>query len=242
MNCTEYKEAITADPTESFDDGAAHAAACESCATYREAVREFDEKIAAALEIEVPPLKMPDLPALDDSNVVSLPAKKAPFLTPPAWIGIAASVALAAVILVQLLPTSTDRHDQILTAQVLEHLDHERETMVVTNVSVSDDRLTSVVPPTIGTLDRDIGLVSYAQSCVINGKVVPHLVIQGKNGPVTLLLMPEEMINGALSLEGESVHGVILPHGAGSIAIIGERAESLDEIEQNIVNSVEWSI
>jgi len=43
-------------------------------------------------------------------------------------------------------------------------------------------------------------------------------------------------------LDGKGVNGVILPMGNGSIAIIGERDEPLNEIEQQIIDSVEWSI
>ncbi len=91
-------------------------------------------------------------------------------------------------------------------------------------------------------MKRNVGLVTYAQSCIINGKTIPHLVIQGEKGPITLLLMPEEMIDGAMTLDGKGVNGVIIPMGNGSIAIIGERDEPLDEIEQRIIDSVEWSI
>jgi hypothetical protein len=91
-------------------------------------------------------------------------------------------------------------------------------------------------------MDRDVGLVTYAQSCIINGKSIPHLVIQGVHGPVTLLLMPEESVNAPVSLMGESVNGVILPHGDGSIAIIGEREERIQDLEQKVVEAVEWSI
>ncbi len=243
MNCNEYKEAIAADPTESFENGAEHAAACVSCTDYRDAMRAFDARIERALKIDVPPLAMPDLPDLEAENVVRMPRRQVRNFSLPAWAGIAASVVLAAFLLVQLLPVSdTEIGHQMLAAEVLEHLDHEPQALVVTNVSVSDDSLTSVVPPTIGTIDRDVGLVTYAKSCVINGKTVPHLVIQGEKGPVTVLLMPEEMVSGAVPLEGDSVRGVILPVGKGSIAIIGEREERLQEIEQRVVDSVEWSI
>ena len=58
---------------------------------------------------------------------------------------------------------------------------------------------------------------------------------------MTLLLMPDEKILSAVSLEGEGVNGYILPVGDGSIAIIGERGERMQEIEQRVVNSVKWS-
>ena len=71
---------------------------------------------------------------------------------------------------------------------------------------------------------------------------MPHLVIQGEKGPVTLLLMPDEKIDMAELIEGDNVNGVILPVGDGSIAIIGERDEDLALIEERVIDSVEWSI
>jgi hypothetical protein len=93
-----------------------------------------------------------------------------------------------------------------------------------------------------GTLNTRIGLVSYAQSCIINGKTIPHLVVQGKNGPVTILLMPEEMVSMPVPVHGESIDGIILPLGDGSVAIVGERGFDLEDIKERVTNSVEWSI
>ena len=53
--------------------------------------------------------------------------------------------------------------------------------------------------------------------------------------------MPDEKLAESQSLDGVSVRGVILPVGDGSIAIIGDREEQLDRVQQNIVNSVNWS-
>ena len=131
------------------------------------------------------------------------------------------------------------RHDWTVT---LAHLDHEPGALAVTNVAVSNDQLSKVIRRSSGTINANIGLVSYAKSCTINGRVIPHLVLQGEKGPITLLLMPEEMIDQATTLNGKGVNGVILPMGNGSIAIIGERGEPLTELEKSIINSVEWSI
>jgi len=243
MNCEDYREAIAADPSESFEDGAGHAAACESCSAYRAEMQALDLTIARALAIDVPDLKIPDLPPIgsEDENVVNLPFKRAAKITTPAWIGIAASFALAAVIGVQ-FSGNGPAHDQLLVEQVLAHLDHEPWSLIVTDVAVSEEQFARVMHPGVGIMDRDIGLISYAQSCIINGRTIPHLVLQGEHGPVTLLLMPDEMVNSAMSLSGESVNGVIIPMGEGSIAIIGQRDENIEVLEQKVVDSVEWSI
>ena len=120
-------------------------------------------------------------------------------------------------------------------------LTDEPNALVVTDIAVSDKRLRSVVPARIANMDRNAGLITYAQSCEINGRDVPHLVIQGEHGPVTILLMPQEKIPSALPLDGDTVHGVILPVGSGSIAIIGVREERLDLIEERVLKSVTWS-
>jgi hypothetical protein len=90
-------------------------------------------------------------------------------------------------------------------------------------------------------MDHSAGLITYAQSCEIGGREVPHLVIQGERGPVTILLMPEEMVDSPQSLMGDNVNGVILPVGDGSIAIIGESDERLERIEAQVLKSVSWS-
>ncbi len=71
MNCEDYKEAIAADPSESFDGGAVHAADCSSCNAFKAEIQALDARIAAALAIDVPDLKMPELPAVTGEERLS---------------------------------------------------------------------------------------------------------------------------------------------------------------------------
>lgn len=244
MNCDEYREAITADPSESFADGARHAAACTACSRYRDGIRALDERIAAALSIEVPPLRIPELVAEGRSgNVVGFPTGRSGKVSASLWLGMAAGVVLAAFVGFSLL--SPGRSGATLAEQVVAHMEHEQASRRITSVSVPDQQLHRIIDPEVSAMDTGIGLVSYAQTCIINGNEVPHLVIQGESGPVTLILLPDEEIENAIPLAGEHVHGVIVPVGLGSVAIIGERADQLgeiDEIEERIIKSVEWQI
>jgi hypothetical protein len=233
MNCDQYKEAISGDP--SFDGGAGHLSECSSCQAYRQEMIALDDKILRALSLNVPELNMPELPEIETSNVVSLSSRRR--FSPPTWFAMAATVVVAALIGIRFVGVD----NRTLAEDVLAHLDHEPNALVVTDVAVSDERFRSVVPARIASMDRSAGLITYAQSCEINGKDVPHLVIQGEHGPVTILLMPGEKIPSALPLDGDTVHGVILPVGSGSIAIIGVREERLDLIEERVLKSVTWS-
>jgi hypothetical protein len=241
MNCEDYKQAIAADPSESFDGGARHSAECSSCKAVKAEMQALDVRIAAALAIDVPDLKMPELPPVTgEDKVVDLASRRPIRWTTPAWIGLAASVVLATVIGVRM--TNTGMEDGSLAEQVVAHLDFEPRALTVTDVAVSDRELYSVVRPAIASLDRGLGLITYAMSCKINGREVPHLVIQGEQGPVTSMLMPEEMVDMPVRLEGKSIEGVILPVGDGSIAIIGERGEQIDELKTRVTETVKWSI
>ena len=129
-----------------------------------------------------------------------------------------------------------------LESQVLAHVDHEPMALLPSNTPVDDGKLQRVVPANIATMNHNSGLITFAETCPINGHQVPHLVLQGKTGPITILLLPDEMISESKILDGENVHGVIVPVGSGSVAIIGTREEQLDEVEKNVVNSVAWGI
>ena len=130
---------------------------------------------------------------------------------------------------------------ETLADEVLAHLDHEPRSLRVTDVPVSDRRLQRAVPASMAVFDRDATLITYANPCIINGKRVPHLVIQGQHGPITVLLMPEEKVDETTPLDGNAVHGVILPVGDGSIAIIGPRDEPLEPIQENVRASLTWT-
>lgn len=199
-------------------------------------LKALDLKIARALQIDVPPLVMPELPDVADT-VAALPVRKRS--TAPIWFAIAATVVLGLSIALRMSPMFAEY--ETLAEEVLAHLDHEPGALRVTDDPVSDRRLLRAVPASLAVFDRESTLITYANPCVINGHRVPHLVIQGQHGPVTILLMPEETVDETTPLDGETVHGVILPVGNGSIAIIGPREESLEPIQENVRASLTWA-
>jgi len=235
MNCEEYKQSIAADP--SFDGGAGHLADCAGCQAYRRDMQALDLQIGRALALKVPELMVPELPDLESADVVRLSGWR--HLTTPTWLAMAATVLLAVALGARFMGTGVE-YDS-LADEVLAHLQHERSSLRISNLPVSDKRLNAVVTADIARLDHSAGLITYARTCVIGGRDVPHLVIQGERGPVTILLMPYEKISGPQSLSDEYTTGVILPVGSGSIAIIGARDEPLERIQKELLKSVLWS-
>ena len=240
MQDKDYIEAIAADPSVDIDESALSAADRQAAAEFRGEMQALDAKIARALNIGVPDLEIPELPALDTAGVTHMPVRNKLRWTQPTWLGVAASIAIAAVLAARFL--GPEPAYPSLAAELVAHLDHEPQALTVSTKAVPERRLQNVVHKSGAEIDGNVGLVTYARSCVINGKTVPHLVIQGKLGPITLLLMPDEAVDGATSLSGDSINGVIIPVGKGSIAIIGERDENLSDVKEKVVDSVTFSI
>lgn len=236
MNCDEYKQAIGADPN--FDGGAGHVSECASCQAYRREMLELEQMIKGALTIKVPELELPSLDDVEVENIVSLDSRRRTMA--PTWFAVAATVLVGAFIAVQIGGDGDSAGYDALAEEVLAHVYHEPGALVPSNVQVTDDVLYEVVPANVAELDRNAGLITYAETCPINGKDVPHLIIQGQQGPITIMLLPDEKISEAISLNDENSHGVILPVGDGSIAIIGSRDEKLEEVQKQIVQSVMW--
>lgn len=226
-----------ASPSDEAQELVRHEAACADCRAWRDELKSLDETLVRALAVPVPELAMP---ALDDgatgADRVAARPRRRPSV--PAWFGIAAGIALLAY--VGLFALSGGGPERTLAEQVIAHMDHEAASRVVTDVAVPERTLDAVVSSHVARMGPGIGLVTYARSCVINGKTIPHLVVQGENGPITLLLMPDEPVDSAIPLEGESITGVLLPVGDGSIAIVGEREQDVRATANRVVDSVKW--
>jgi len=168
MNCEEFKKAIAAEPQASFEGGAEHVAACESCAAFMAEMQALDARIASALAIDVPEMKIPDLPAIEDDNVVNMPfaaRRKA-----PTWMAIAASFALAAFIGVQLVSNQAD--DGIsLEEEILAHVLAGGESLfdvpeLEVDQLVQIARVAIVVNQRVGRRDRLFGGADLFQRLV----------------------------------------------------------------------------
>ncbi len=236
MECSEFRQMIMGDP--STADGEAHIESCVECQAYLREVQSLDATLQKAMALPVPELTMPELPDIDDSNVTSITPRRR---KAPVWLAMAATVALAAFVGIRAFVPHDHGGFDSLADEIIAHMDHEPYSRVVTDVAVSDRRLARVVPASVANLSHDAGLITYAQTCEINGKQTPHLVIQGERGPVTILLLPDETIESAQPLMGESFTGVLLPVGSGSIAIIAEdEGEDLERIQKSLMDSVSW--
>ncbi|MDA0706841.1 MAG: DUF3379 family protein [Proteobacteria bacterium] len=236
MNCEDYQQAVGADP--SFEGGIEHRSDCARCQAYRSDMLALEARIRSALALDVPVLVTPTLDDVATENVVTLLARRR--VTRPTWFAAAATVLLAVFVGLRFGGDAETSADE-LAIEVLAHVSHEPGALRITDLAVDDEHLNNVVPLRIAAMDHRAGLITFAETCPINGKDIPHLVIQGRTGPVTILLLPDEKVSGVIELNDEHRQGVILPVGDGSVAIIGGKEEQLEKIQEQVLNSVQWS-
>jgi hypothetical protein len=221
MNCEEFRTLVGAEPNTTRPDALAHAEQCAECARYREEMQAMDRLIYRALAVEVQPAAAPKLP---QSN-------------PRVW-RIAASVLITAIAVAftsiwLLTPRDT------FAAEVIAHIQEEPDSLLITSESVSNEHIERILSAARMRLKPGVTRVSYATPCDFHGRLSPHLVVQTEQGPVTVLVLPEEPQRPRQNIDEEGFQGVVLPAPRGVIVVVGIGAP-VDEVAQTVLGALEY--
>jgi hypothetical protein len=217
MNCLEFRRQIGAEPSASGAEIEAHRGECPACARYQDELRAMDALIGRAL-------------AIDAARIRSIRARR------PRWLALAASIVIGLSVGLALwisLPRPS------LAREVFDHVAHEPDAMSGTAL-VAPAVLAGVLDPYGTRLRPGFGNVTYARRCIFAWRVVPHLVVQTPQGPVTVLLLRHRNVSEAVRLVEQGYVGVVLPAPRGSIAIVGRDQMDLDGIARQIFEAVDW--
>lgn len=252
MNCTKFAQQFGANPEHLDTLMQEHLNTCASCQSLQTELTQFDDVLRSALAIDVPAnlghlpedLNAPETSTAD--NVVSLRAKRLaseelpqkPRMNTPMF-AVAATLLLAVG---AFFGNMLGKISTPLPQAVVAHVEHEPNLMGDEWSVVTVSQLGYVLDRGRVSLNGDIGTVRHAGLCSFRGNKVAHVVVQSTNGPVTVMLLPEEHTDGIMSFDEEGYRGVLIPVGEGSIAIIGDSEESTNEVRENLTDKVAWSI
>jgi hypothetical protein len=218
LDCPHARLAIGGDPHELTPELSAHLAACAACTRFRTETLALDARLRAAFEMPLTEFRKP--------------ARQAP---PARRFALAASVVLAMVIgggvwLLKPLPA--------LAGDVLEHVKHE---------SASWDAHEVLTPSQLAVVLREAGVqfdssmpVLYAMACSFHGRRVPHLVVQTADGPLTVMLLAHEKVDGRMDFSEGGFRGILVPAGEGSVAVLARDGEVPDAAAAKLVSGVRW--
>lgn len=227
MDCLQFRRIAGADPGHLDEAARAHAEACPRCAAHLGELRALDARILAALEVPVPGAT--GLPGGSSAPIVGVDRRR--------WLALAASL-VAGVLVGTLLWVAGPQNS--LARDLVEHLGHEPEALVVTGRPEDAEVLDAVLERGGIRLRPGIGTVSYANSCEFRGHDVPHLVVQTDDGPVTVMVLRHERPARPVRFREGGHTGRIVPVGPGSVAVIGEAGVELGEITSAVTAAVQW--
>jgi Protein of unknown function (DUF3379) len=221
MDCTQFRRALLSDPRDVTAEMAAHRETCHDCAQYAEQLMRFEARLERALRVDT----------------ADAPVRHV------RWLAIAASVLVAVVVAGSLWIAVPGR---TLAADVVTHMAGEPEAWQQTDVPVPGSDLGAVLSNSQLRLKPDVGVVSYAQSCLFRGHHVPHLVVQTAAGPVTVMVLVHEPVHMTTQFDENGYRGVIVPvAGHGSLAVLtrGEATDpkTVDQIAARVENAIIWT-
>jgi hypothetical protein len=227
-----YRSAIMADPHDPDPDLRAHRDSCAECRAFTEQLLRFEARLERALLVEIPV-----------KAVLPFARKIAPAPGSPRWLALAASVVLALAIAGGVWLTLPQRS---LAADVVAPMAGEPDAWASTDVPVPNADLNTVLQASKLHLKPDAGIVSYASSCEFRGHKVPHLVVQTRSGPVTVMVLVHEPVRSQKQFDEQGYRGTIVPvPGHGSIAVLMRDSEmggaDIERIAERVDAAIVWT-
>ncbi len=220
MMCEDARLAIGADPDAAGPELEEHVRGCQGCSAFREEMRRVNAVIRRALA-EPPDLRV-----------------RTPRRAAPQWreYALAAGVVLAMVagLAVWLL-----RPSDTLAREVVAHVKGEPGSWLSAH-NVSAAGIEHALQGAGVGLDLTSDRIVYAQSCWFRGHYVPHLVVETTRGPATVLILRHEQIKARDAFREGGMTGVIVPAGAGSIAVLTRGRGQVDDLAGELRGEIHW--
>lgn len=195
---------------------------------------QFEALLGEALRVDVPE------PGEAGQPAPAAPARRsAPVLR---W-ALAASVILAVGATLYTLVDSAYFASDDLVADVMTHIDHEPTALAFPAAAVSEDSFSGVMQAAGVSMSPIDGKVTYVKLCPFRGEMVAHFALSGSSGPVTVMLLPNEQVDQPMMVDEEGFQGTIAPLSiGGSIAVVGEPGEDIQDIQNRVADAVRWRL
>lgn len=237
ITCLDVRRILGAEPQRRDAGIAEHLKDCAACANFARDMLALDARLDAAFKVPVPEGLEARI-ALDGS----LKNRRRAWTNP--WYAVAASVLMTA-----LLGSFAWRHahpaDAVLADAVVKHIENpeEIEAIAPDRALIHDAAYVQGVMQKAGAgMQGGMDDVVYAQVCLFRGERVAHLVVHGANGPVTIMLLRHTHVDKSVPVDEDGFHGVIVPAGEGSIAIVTNNNTPVAPMEQELASNVQWTL
>jgi len=244
--CLETRRELTADPNSRSSELIQHLSDCEKCTEYFQKIKQFDDKLKSAFNVEVPEglesriilaQRMDRSSGSTLSNVI--PIKKDRSNRDFKWMSLAAALVLAVGLSLGMFKLGESHGVQ---DEVLAHIDsHPNELEIDDNIKLAS--LNNFLQDHGLLANEGIGYIRYVMNCPIEDKMVAHLVVTDNQGkPVSVMYIPWKDSPKRTPFKNDKFNGVLVGAQKGSFVIVSEDPNSLEPIENRVMNSMEVKI
>ncbi len=234
MNCLEFRRELLQDPHAASEALLEHEAQCEECARFSRRTRAREATLRELLNGPVPPPELAERIRLA-ARMQQRADRRRPF-----WLAAAASVMLAVSLsMASLYGHRIERSHMDLAQSVIDHIGDEAKHLHTQGLA-PPDRVHEVFARFGAELKGSIGEVVFAAECLMRNRTGIHLILKGRQGPVTVFLMPDERPGRMVPVHREGFDGEILPTAWGALAVVGESGELIDPLARRITRAVRW--
>lgn len=230
VTCLDVRRQAGAEPRRLDAGVLEHCKSCASCAAFVRELSALDARLERALAVTVPE-------GLEARIVLDASLKNRPRAWRP-WLAAAAS----ALMVVGLATTAWHHQHPVgadLASAVVAHITNpeEADALAPDRALIHDASYIEQVMGHAGVhMQGAMEDVTYAHVCLFRGQRVVHLVVHGDHGPVTILLLPHIHVDRDTPVDEEGFHGVIVPEGRGSIAIVTNNATPVEPMAQELTS------
>ncbi len=235
LDCKRFQKIAGADLNALSHDLLEHAESCRDCGHFLEEAKGFELLLSAAIKVEVPAaLEANLLKIADEASTGSSGGSS----RAPRFMALAASILLivgAGFMANKMLLQPSESLEQV----VLSHIESEPKMLTLASFTSAAQVQSQLL--NLGVrLTEPLRQVSHIELCDIGDTQGVHIVMKGEKGPITLLLLPTVKSETIRSFSEGRWVGYIKPAEQGTIAIVGEVGEPLDEINHSLLNTIHW--
>jgi len=237
MDDLQFRRAIYADPNNQDAETIAAQQQDPSKKQFAKEISQLDEKIKQALHVPVPDdlcNKLILRQTLANHQVHKRKTR--------VHLALAASVAIVGGLMLNFIQFSSAYTN--LGDYALAHVYHEQgsfENNASNQVTLAS--LNKKMAAFDGSFSKALGNLISADYCRFDGMKSLHLVYQGKTSPVTVFVVPKnDQLNFDSDFNDKQLFGSSLEFSHSNIIVVADKNESLDQWQQSISDTVNWSI
>jgi len=82
--------------------------------------------------------------------------------------------------------------------------------------------------------------VSFAKDCWVAQQVAYHLIMRGKTGDISVMMIPDLELDGEFSIADDQYNGLITPTDGGYLVVIGSKQEPITEYRNLLSSNLAW--